>query len=115
MNAADSAMSSYCDEQAYFYIQAPCVIPQEQVTPRRIKGLMISCISVFVILFSVTYIEYIKGKQKFKYVEYDFNTLSTADYSIEFDIKKGMWSTFEKKYHDNKSPISDIGQFRIYL
>jgi hypothetical protein len=50
-----------------------------------------------------------KGVQKFKYVEYDFNTLSTADYSIEFTLKKGMWDNFYKTYFDHKSPISDIG------
>ena len=72
-------------------------------------GLVIACISVFVIVFSVTYIEYMKGVQKFKYVEYDFNTLSTADYSIEFTLKKGMWDNFYKTYFDHKSPISDIG------
>lgn len=26
-----------------------------------------------------------------------------------------MWETFKKKYYDDKSPISVIGQFRIYL
>lgn len=108
MNSADNAMASYCNEQAYFYVQAPCVIPQEDLVPRRVKGLVISCISVAVILFSFTYIQYLKGVQKLKYVKYDFSTLFTADYSIEFQIKQGMWTTFYEQYYDHKSPISDI-------
>jgi hypothetical protein len=56
-----------------------------------------------------------KAVQKFKYVKYDFSTLFTADYSIEFIIKQGMWKTFYEQYYDHKSPISDISQFRIYL
>jgi hypothetical protein len=28
MNQADNAMSSYCDDEAYFYAQLPCVIPK---------------------------------------------------------------------------------------
>lgn len=108
MNPADSAMASYCNEQAYFYAQVPCVIPQEQLAPRRVKGLVIACISVAAILFSFTYVQYLKAVQKFKYVHYDFSTLLTADYSVEFIIKPGMWKAFYEQYHDPKSPISDI-------
>lgn len=56
MNSADSAMNQYCDEEAMFYIQVPCIIPKESIIPRRIKGLVIASIAVFVIVFSMVYI-----------------------------------------------------------
>ena len=72
-------------------------------------GLVVASISAFVILFSVTFIDYIKGVQAFKFVEFDFKTLSTGDYSVQFNITKNMYNTFLKTYHDKKSPLSEIG------
>ena len=82
---------------------------------RRIIGLVVSCITVFVIFFSITYIEYIRGVQQFKYVDFDYKTLTAADYTVEFTITKNMWSKFLNFYLDVESPIPDIGQFRIYI
>lgn len=92
--AKDRDVVKYCDEDAYFYIQTPCVIPSQKITITMLKGLVIACITVGIILFSITYIQYIRSVQQFKYLDFDFNTLSTSDYSIEFQIKKKMWDNF---------------------
>ena len=84
MNPADNAMAQYCNDEAFFYIQLPCVVPSEKVKERRIIGLFVSCVTVFVVFFSITYIEYIKSVQQFKYVDFDFKTLTAADYTMEF-------------------------------
>lgn len=109
MNPADNAMAQFCNDEAFFYIQAPCVIPQEQMKERRIIGLFVSCVTVFVIFYSITYIEYIRSVQQFKYVDFDYKTLTAADYTMEFQITKKMWQQFLDKYLDNDSPIPDIG------
>ena len=78
-------------------------------------GLLVSCVTVFIVFFSITYIEYIKSVQQFKYVDFDYKTLTAADYTVEFQISKKMWQNFLHSYLDVNSPIPDIGQFRIYL
>lgn len=91
MNPADTAMSQYCNDESFFYIQAPCVIPQNALKERKILGLFVSCVTVFIVFFSITYIEYIKSVQQFKYVDFDYKTLTAADYTVEFQISKKMW------------------------
>lgn len=56
-----------------------------------VMGLSISCITLVVVLFCLTYIGYTSGVQSYKYVDFDYKTLSTADYTVEFEIKKKMW------------------------
>lgn len=100
MNSADSAMQAYCNDEAIFYLQAPCVIRADKVKFRKLMGLVVATISVFVILFSVTFIDYTKGVQAFQYVDFDFKTLSTGDYTVQFNISKNMYDTFLNTYHD---------------
>lgn len=49
-------------------------------------GLVISCISIFVVLFMAIHIDYIDSVQTLKYVEWDFNTITSADYTVVFEI-----------------------------
>ena len=53
---------------------------------------------MWVILFSVIYIEYMKSQLEYKYIDFDFQYLSTSDYSIEFRIHETMWHNFTKTY-----------------
>lgn len=109
MNPADNAMAKYCDDEAFFYIQAPCILPSQQIKERRIIGLFVACVTVFTVFFSMTYIEYIKSVQQFKYVDFDFKTLTAADYTMEFTITKKMWQHFLDNFLDKDSIIPDIG------
>lgn len=115
MNAADTAMAEYCDGDAFFYAQTPCVIPAREIKPRLVMGLAVSCMALLVVFFSITYISYARGVQAYQYVEFDYKTLSTADYTVELPITAGMWQTFLDTYFDHKNPISEIGQFRLYM
>lgn len=97
-----------CDSKAVMYIQAPCIIPQHQMTERLIKGLMIACLTLGIVFFIIHYIEYLKVKSDFEYIDWDFKVLSAADYTMEFEINKKMWTNFLSTYYDVSNPISEI-------
>ena len=77
-----NSVSSHCDEESYFYIQAPCVLPSSALRWRKLIGLLISSLAVFTVLFSFIWIDYMDSKEALKFVEWDFNTISAADYSV---------------------------------
>lgn len=91
MNPADNAMQKYCDDEAFIYIQAPCILPSSKIKERRVIGLFVACVTVFTVFFTMTYIEYIRSVQQFKYVDFDYKTLTAADYTMEFAISRKMW------------------------
>lgn len=48
-----SNIKNSCDQDAYFFFQAPCLVPKEYIQTRKIAGLYISCFAVFVYFFSI--------------------------------------------------------------
>lgn len=42
-------------------------------------------------------------------------TLTAADYSVEFNIDPEMFATFKQHLYDETNPISEIGQFKLYI
>ena len=51
---------SECDENAYFFMQAPCLYPSTEVVWREIVGLAVSCWAVFIYFFTLTFFQYIQ-------------------------------------------------------
>ena len=58
------------------------------------QGLYIGCISVFISLFFVVFIDYLNSVFKNAFIEWDVKTITAGDYSCELDIPKAMWDTF---------------------
>lgn len=54
---------------------------------------MIASVTVFLALFIISYLDYIKKMQESGYVEWDVKTITAADYTIEFDLDPAF---FEK-------------------
>jgi hypothetical protein len=52
-----------CGDNSYMYVQVGCIIPSKYNVERRIFGLLIGCLGVFVYLFTVVYYDYIKAVQ----------------------------------------------------
>lgn len=115
ISAKVPAAHKACNDEAYLFIQSPCIIPSEELTIRKVYGLGISCMGVWIYLFVHCTIEYIKSVQGNAYVEYDVKTTSAADYTLEFKIYPEMYEYFQEKYLDETNPISEIGQFRTYV
>ena len=66
---------------------------------RQKDSLFLGCVAVFVALFVLNYIDYIKKVQENDYVEWDIKTITAGDYTIEFDITVD----FYRDWLDNKS------------
>lgn len=109
------ARDSQCGEEAYFFFQIPCVTPAAEHEPREMNGLIIGCIGVFIYLFVIIYIDYVKSVQKNKYVEYDLNTITAGDYTVEFDISQKFYDEFVKNYHDKTNPTPEALQLKLYI
>lgn len=109
ISAKVPAAHKACNDESYLFIQSPCIIPSEELTIRKVYGLTIACLGVWIYLFVHVSIEYIKSIQQNAYVEYDVKTTSAADYTLEFKIYPEMYEYFQEKYLDETNPISEIG------
>jgi hypothetical protein len=103
-----------CGDQAYVYVQVACIIPQDKQKERRIFGLLVGCIGVFISLFSMVYYDYIKTVQSTLYVDWDVKTITAGDYSIEFDIEQDTYDYWLEHYFDKNNAMSENAQFKLY-
>jgi len=56
----DAFNKGHCGHHSAFFIQYPCLIPQKFKEDRKLYGLFIGCITVFIYLFVLVYLDYIK-------------------------------------------------------
>lgn len=77
------AQLSDCLVESDFFVQIPCVIDDEDLLDRQVKGLIIGCMGVFIALFFLSYIDYLKSVFKSTAVEWDVKTITAGDYSVE--------------------------------
>lgn len=90
-----SATSKQClGETANFFVQIPCTFHLEELAERRVEGLLIACMGVFIAMFFVVYVDYLKSIFKNLNIEWDVKTITAGDYSVELDITQKMWHTF---------------------
>jgi len=53
--------------------------------------------AVFIALFVIIYLDYIKKVQENNYIEWDVKTITAGDYTIEFDIESEFFNDFVVK------------------
>lgn len=82
---------------------------------RQVSGLYIGCVSVFIALFFVVFVDYISSVFKNAFVEWDVKTVTAGDYSCELDITEGMWNTFLTTVYNPLGGQTKIAAFRDYL
>lgn len=69
-----------------FFIQIPCTLDDEDLIDRQVQGLFIGCMGVFICLFFVSFIDYLKSVFKNTAVEWDVKTITAGDYTVEIAI-----------------------------
>lgn len=65
--------------------------------------------------FTIVYFDYIRAIEKNKYLDFDVQTITAGDYTIEFDIKGSSYEHFKTVYLNKDSPMSELAQFRLYI
>ena len=87
--------TTQCDaDESMIFLQVGCMIEKEAFLTRKEKGLLVGCSAVFLALFVINYIDYIKKTQENQYVEWDVKTVTAGDYAIEFDIAPEFFADF---------------------
>ena len=108
-------MKAHCKEEAYLFVQTPCLVPSENIPQRKITGLFIGCLGVFIYLFVQVFVEYVKCVEQNHYIEWDIQTITAADYPVEFEIEPEMFAALKNKFYDPTNPLSEISQFRFFI
>lgn len=61
------------------------------------------------------WVEYIRKIEENNYIEWDVQTITAADYTVEFTIIPAQFENFKNTFYDPTNPISEIGQFKLYI
>ena len=70
-------------------------MPPETISHRRKWGLSLGCFGVFIALFVINYIDYLKKEHEYRYIEWDLKTITASDYSVYFDIDENFFADYE--------------------
>lgn len=71
-----------------------CQLEDDALVTRKIEGLFVGCIAVFVALFFMCFVDYMSSVFKNAFIEWDVKTITAGDYSCELDISQKMWDNF---------------------
>ena len=70
---------------------------------------------VFISLFFVVFVDYMRSVFKNNFVEWDVKTITAGDYSVELEIPEGLYKRFVAEKFDALSGRTKIEAFRDYL
>jgi len=102
-------------EDSMFFMQVACQLTDDQLYKQRIAGLYVGCAGVFIALFYIVFIEYVKKTQKNNFVEWDVKTLTAGDYTVEVDIPEAAYKEFLQRHCEPDESQSAATQFRSYM
>lgn len=97
------------------FIQLPCKFENDELNTRQVEGLAIACLGVFICLFFVVYLDYLKSIFKNLNIEWDVKTITAGDYSVELDISEKMWNNFLNEVYKPELAATKMVQFRNFL
>ena len=99
-------------DRAQMFIQVGCSLPLVDLVQRQERGLVLGCAAVFIALFVVNYLDYIKKVQQNNYVEWDVKTITAGDFTIEFDLDPTFFKDFmEKEMENYTNKCAEEGKF----
>ena len=87
--------------ESQIFLQVACMVDNDYLIVREEQGLLIGCCAVFIALFVINYVDYIKKTQENNYVEWDVKTITAGDYAIEFDIQPEFFEDFLAKEYNS--------------
>lgn len=76
------------------FIQAACVIDEDEVKARQFQGFYIAGIVLIAGIYMVVYFNYAHLVAKNDYVEWDLKTVTAGDFTVEFDITVDFFEAF---------------------
>ena len=107
------------------FVQVACILPDEQLAHRRKHALVLGSLGVFIALFAINYIDFVKKKEENSYVEWDVKTITAGDYTIEFDLDPPTFYSdyletesadwIEKSEKEGRKYLSELQGFQLWL
>lgn len=70
---------------------------------------------MFLYLYMLVFVDYVKTIQKTKYVDWDVKTITAGDYTVEFDLTEEQYAHWQVHYYDATSLLNESQQFKIYI
>lgn len=92
-----------------------CQVTTDEMNARQVVGLYVASMAIFISLFVIVYVDYVRSYCKNNYIEWDVKTITAGDYSVEMDLPEEMYQNFEKEKFDVTLPKAKLAQFRDYL
>ena len=68
-----------------------------------------------VYLFSIIYFDYIRVVEQNMQLDFDVQTITAGDYTIEFDLPESSYQYFKDVYYNKDSPMSECAQFKLLV
>lgn len=75
-------------------MQYSCLQTEEALSQKRLDALLISCIGVFISLLFECMVFYYFKSSLFEFKLWDINTVTAADFTVEYTIPKDVWDNF---------------------
>ena len=98
------------------FIQAACLLEEGEVAKRQFQGFYIAGIVLICGIYMLAYIDYIKLVAKNDYVEWDLQTITAGDFTIEFDISAAFYEKFVLTQGGSKPASASMGEhFRDWI
>jgi len=91
------------------------LVPDKDFKGRRLFGLIVGSSTAFIYIFIIVFFDYIKAIEGNLYIDFDINTITAGDYTIEFDMPPESHAYFIDHYFNPHSPMSEIAQFKLYV
>jgi len=91
------------------------LVPEKDFKGRRLFGLIVGSSTAFIYIFIIVFFDYIKAIEGNLYIDFDINTITAGDYTIEFDMPPESHAYFIDHYFNPHSPMSEIAQFKLYV
>ena len=96
---------------AQFFVQIACKLTHEELHVRKVQGLFIASLTVAIALYVSVFTDYIRQVAKNDFVEWDIKTVTSGDYTIEFDISDAFYDRFMELHGRNKPDNMPMATF----
>ena len=117
LKTPDAATQDLCfGEGSLLYLQVACTYSEAELAERKLVGLLAGSISVFCALFVFVYADYLEQEFEIQAKLQDVQTVTAADYTLEFDISDDFFRKFLRdELHNKPDGLPTVVHFRNWL
>jgi len=109
LNPANAAAPAECwDSKSIIYLQYECAQPYEDddnqdtysLNTKRDQALLVSCTGILISLLFLTCCYYLSKVAAIEFKQWDVDTVTASDFTVEYQIPNKVWTKFEDNHTD---------------